>query len=372
MSKKGWIWLLVIIVIIAAIVLIKKPSKTEVAGDTIKIGFIGPLTGDAASLGTASRAAVELAASELNDKGGINGKKVEVVYEDGKCTAGPAVSAANKLINSDKVAAIVGGLCSSETSAFVNAAMAAKTPTVAYCSSAPTLTGAGKYFFRDYPSDAFQGKFAAEYLYNKLGARKVALMYHISDYGTGIKTVFAKRFTELGGQIVDEEGLPQEARDYKAEITKIKASNPDYVYTAMYPDGGTVFVNQLSQTAKGLKLFGSDGWGDTKFQKEVSGKADILISTAKTAAMDEFNAKMQAKNPGVQVPVCAPQAYDAFNVIAAAIGKAGTNPDKIISELHKIDFQGVSGKITFDEKGDLPTADYVVKRIENGGATEVK
>ena len=98
MSKKAWIWLLVVIVIVVAIVLIKKPATT-VEGDTIKIGFIGPLTGDAASLGTSARDAVELAAQELNDKGGINGKKVEVVYEDGKCTAGPAVSAANKLIN---------------------------------------------------------------------------------------------------------------------------------------------------------------------------------------------------------------------------------------------------------------------------------
>ena len=371
------IGIIVLVLVIWGIsALVTTSPKTAVSpttsGEPIKIGFIGPLTGDAASLGTVARAAVEVAADEINKANGIGGRNLEVIYEDGQCSPKAASNAGNKLINVDKVTAIVGGLCSSETATFAPVAMQSKTIVMSYCSSAPNLSSTGKYFFRDYPSDAYQGKFAAEYVYNTLGARNVALLFHISDWGTGIKDVFKSTFESLGGKIVAEEGTKSEARDYKTQLTKIKAAKPDYIYMPSYPEGATVAVKQARELGINTKMLGADAWSDLKFQKDVSGKGDILYIESATSMPDDFKAKILAKTGGDQVPLCAPQAYDATKILAQVMSKVGTDPDKIQDELRAIQYSGVSGSIDFDENGDVTVAKYVVKRIADGTATEVK
>lgn len=368
------IGIIVLVLIVWGIsALVSSPeSGAPASSEPIKIGFIGPLTGDASSLGTVARVAVELSAEEVNAAGGVNGSPLEVIYEDGQCNAKSGTNAANKLMNVDKVSAIIGGLCSSETAAFAPAAMENKTVVFSYCSSAPNLSNTGKYFFRSYPSDAYQGKFAAEYLYNTLGAKKVAILYHISDWGTGIKNVFASTFRGLGGEIIVEEGTPQDAREYKTQLSKIKAAKPDYIYMPTYPEGGIVAMKQLSELGIKIKVFGGDAWGDTKFQKEASGKGDILYTEVATPPNEEFNAKILAKTGGEQVPICSSHAYDNVKILAQAMSKAGTDPDALQDELRRISYNGVSGGISFDQNGDVTAANYVVKRIENGAATEVK
>ncbi len=363
----------VIVVVIVVIIILASTGGKK--GDTgpIKIGFIGPMTGDGVAMGQASRAAVEVAAEEINATGGINGREIEIIYEDGKCSPVPATNAAQKLINSDKVSAIVGGLCSSETAAFVKIAMEAKIPTVSYCSSAPNLTGSGKYFFRDYPSDAFQGKFAAEYLYSKLGTRKVAILYHISDWGNGLKTVFSDRFNELGGTIVAEEGTAQENREYKTQLAKIKAANPDYIYAPLYPEGGYVAVQQALQLGIKTKIFGGDAWADTKFITDVSKlNPDIIYAESVNGMTSEFEKKVLAKTGGVQVSICAPQAYDALGIIATAMKSVGTDPDKLADAIRATNMNGVAGPVQFDQNGDITSANYKIKSIANGVSTEVK
>ena len=173
--------------------------------DTIKLGVTIPLTGDLASFGTGEKDAMEIAAQEINSAGGINGKKLELVIEDTKCDAKEGISAANKLINIEKVSVIVGEVCSGSVLAMAPITEQSKTILFATAASSPKITNAGDYVFRDYPSDAYQGKFAAEYSYNKLGKRKVGLLYMQIDYGIGVKDAFKNRFKELGGQVVSEE-----------------------------------------------------------------------------------------------------------------------------------------------------------------------
>jgi branched-chain amino acid transport system substrate-binding protein len=366
----------VLIVVIVIIIILASTGGKKGETGPIKIGFIGPMTGDVTALGQASRAAVEVAAEEINAAGGINGRNIEMVYEDGRCSPVPATNAVQKLINSDKVSAVVGGLCSSETAAFVKIAMDAKVPVVAYCSSAPNLTGSGKYFFRDYPSDAYQGKYAAEYAYNVLGARKVAIIYHITDWGNGLKTVFGNRFKELGGTIVAEEGSAQDNREYKTQLAKIKATNPDYLYTPLYPEGGYVMVQQALQLGIKTKMLGGDGWADTKFIVDVSKlNPDILYTEIVTGGGNnpDFSRKVLAKTGGTQVPICAPQAYDALTIIADAIKKTGSvDADKLADAIRSTKHDGISGTIEFDQNGDMTSANYAVKRIANGVSTEVK
>ena len=348
-------------------------SPTSVLGSTYKVGFIGPLTGDASSIGTVNKAAVEVAVDEVNKAGGVNGKMLEVIYEDGQCDGKTANNAANKLVNVDKVVAILGGTCSGETSAFGPMAMQNKIIVMSPSSSAPPLSSLGKYFFRDYPSDAFQGKFGADYAYNTLGARKVAVVYHISDWGTGIKNVFEQEFKALGGQIVDEEGSPQTSKDYRTELTKVKGLNPDLIYMPTYPDGGTIALQQASQLGIKTKILGADAWDDPKLQKNVSGLGLYLLYTKPVSnPPDSFKQSISAKTGGNEIPVGTPNAYDNVKILAMAMSQVGTNPDALQQAIRQTKYDGVSGHIEFDQNGDLTTASYVVSKIENGSAMEVK
>jgi branched-chain amino acid transport system substrate-binding protein len=378
MTKTGKILVGVIVLVIIIWIVVANVGKGKSSGvvkqEPIKIGFVGPLTGDVAGLGTVSRAAVELAAEEINAADGIGGRQVQVIYEDTKCSPSPATSAVQKLINVDKVSAIIGGLCSSETSAFAPMAMQSKVVTVSYCSSAPALSSAGKYFFRTYPSDSYQGIFAADYAYNTMKARKVAIIYHVSDWGTGIKDVFVQEFEKLGGKVVDVEGTAQDVRDYRTQIAKIKSSGFDTLYLPVYSDGGTALIKQLADAkVPTSKILGPEVFNDPKFLTDTKGSADgITITASKISPSEDFKTKLLAKTGGKEVPICAPEAYDAFQAVAKGLLAGGTDGDKLQESIRALDFTGQSGQISFDEHGDLKTANYVISKISNGAIVEVK
>lgn len=349
-------------------------SKAVVQGstDTLKLGVIAPVTGDVASIGQAAQAAIKLSVDEVNRAGGVNGKPIEAIFEDGKCAASAAANAAQKFINVDKVNVILGGACSGETASFVKAAMTQKVPVFSYCSSAPTLTGSGPYFFRNYPSDSYAAIFAADYLYNTLGVKNVAVIYHVSDYGNALSARFDTEYKKLGGKISLMEGVSQGVKDYRTVISKIKNSGADYVYALMYSEGGAVFVNQSKQLGLNKKMLFSETAEDPKFVADVSGKADIQYYVAKSPSNAEFAAKMKTVAKVDTVPACSPQAYDAVKVIASVYSKTGNNPDAFATEMKKVSYDGVAGKTAFDENGDQAVAEFTVKKIENGKAVVIK
>ncbi|MBI2484739.1 ABC transporter substrate-binding protein [Candidatus Uhrbacteria bacterium] len=341
------------------------------ASEPITLGFIGPLTGDAASLGLASRAAVELAVEDVNQDGGVNGHRLEVIYEDGQCNPTAGTNAAAKLMNVDKVPLIIGGLCSSETSAFGPAAMQNKTVVLSYCSSAPSLSDLGKYFFRDYPSDLGQGKVAAEYAFEKLKAQNVAVLFHDTAWGTGLRDVFKGRFEELGGKIVSVDGAPQDSRDYRTVLTKIKNSAPDVIYFAGYPEGSIAALKQANELGITTQFLGGDAWDDPKLHTEVSGKGSYRYVVPVANFPEDFKSRLLGKTGGEQVPICAPQAYDAVKVATEVLKAVGTDPDKIEQAMRKVNYYGVSGQIAFDEKGDLTSGSYAIREVRGGSSVEV-
>ncbi len=369
-TKIIW-WVVGIVVVVGLIAW--GVSRNSGSNNVIKIGFIGPLTGDGASIGTVNKAAIQVAVTEVNAAGGINGKQIQMIYEDGQCNGQAAISAAQKLINIDGVKIIIGGLCSGETAAFGPMAMQDKTVVFSSCSSAPSLSSTGKYFFRDIPSDAFQGKYGADYAYQKLGARKATILYEVSDYGTGIKDAFTQEFQKLGGAIVDIEGLSQAATDYRTELSKIKGSNPDLIYVALHPDGDTIALNQAVQLGiKSTKFLGADAFDDPKFQKAVSGDGTFLYTVMATASFSQdLQQKIFAITGGTDIPECTGNAYDAVKILAMNIAKAGTDPNQLAAAIRATSYDGVSGHIAFDQNGDDTTAAYVVKQIQNGTAVQV-
>lgn len=339
----------------------------------ITIGFIGPLTGDAANIGQNAKAAVMLAADEVNAAGGVQGKPLDVIYEDGQCTGAAASNAAQKLMSVDGVPVILGGACSGETSAFAPAARQAGVVVFSYCSSAPALSHAG--IFRDYPSDAYQGSFGADYIYNKLGKRKAAVMYVKTDWGDGIRQVFESEFQKLGGKIVDEEGFDQNTTDLRTQLAKVKAANPDIVYFLSYTSEAIVGIKQASEIGLRAKFFGADGWDDPKIFSTAGKLADGDMYTVPAAAhLDEFKAKMKAATGSDSVQVCSPTAYDGLKILAQVMNKVGADPAAIRAELFRTQYAGgvSSDKISFDANGDLVGANYEVKESEGGAAAPVQ
>ncbi len=375
--------LAVIVILLAVYAVWNIVSHKSVSGDQatvatssddmlapIKIGSVGPLTGDTSSIGIPSSKAVELAINEVNAAGGINGRKVEFIPEDGKCSTATANNAGAKLISIDKVTAIIGGFCSGETSAFGPNAMQNKVVMISPISSAPALSKLGKYFFRDYPSDTFQGAYAANYMYNNLKVKKVAVVYSNSDWGVGIKDVFIDAFKKLGGQVVIEEGSATDLRDFRTILGKVKAANADYIYTPMYAEASLVFLKQLKEAGMNTKVFGGDAWSDTDFQNKVDGTIGAQYVEIKTGTSDSFTKKFNAAYPDLKIGVGTAQAYDATNILLNALKTVGTDPDKLADAIRATKYDGISGHIEFDQNGDMTEANYIVKKLLGKGKTE--
>lgn len=371
MSKTSKIiaWIVGIVVVVLIVISLSKGTTNN---GPIKIGFIGPLTGDASNIGQNAKAAVDVAVSEINAAGGIQGRQLQVVYEDGKCNGTDASSAANKLINIDKVPVIFGGACSGETSSFAKTAVQSNTVVFSYCSSAPALSKAG--IFRDYPSDNYQGSFAADYIYNTLGKKKIAILYVNTDWGTGIQGVFAAELNKLGGQVVLNEGFDQNTHDVRTLLAKVKAANPDAVYFLGYTNESIVALNQAKDVGLKTTWFGADAWDDSKIWTTVGSAGEgAMYSKVSSKPSDAFKSALAAKVGTNEIAACTPTAYDGLKVLAQVINKVGTDPTAIKSELHNTVYNGgiSSDKISFDQNGDLVGANYTIMKVANGVATPV-
>lgn len=348
---------------------------TTTTTEPIKIGFIGPLTGDAANIGQNARAAVEIAVSEVNAAGGISGRPLAVIYEDGQCSGTEAANAANKLINIDKVPVILGGACSGETSAFTGLAEQTKTTVLSYCSSAPSITTAGDFIFRDYPSDTFQGAFAAKYIKEVLKKSKVAVLYVKSDWGAGIKNVFVTEFKKLGGTVLVEEGYEQTARDLRTNLTKIKTAKPELVYFLGYTEASIPGLKQAAELKLNVPIFGGDAWDDSKIWTEAGAAGEgAMYSVVSANPSESFKTSMREKIGNDEIAVCTPTAFDGLKLLVGVLAKVGPDGTAIKNELYQTTYTGgiSSSEIRFDQNGDLIGANYLVKVVKNGKAEELK
>jgi branched-chain amino acid transport system substrate-binding protein len=366
-TTKIVIGIIVAIIVIAGIWYGVSKKQTSTTREPIKIGVILPLNGSVAYLGQNALAGIILGLNEINEKGGINGRKVEIVIEDDKCISNDGVNAVNKLINVDKVIGILGPICSSVGGAALPIAQNSGVPVVIVGASAPHLTKIGDYIFRIYPSDAFQGQVAADFIFNKLSKKKVAIVYVKNDWGEGIKEVFKTRFKELGGEAVYEDGVLQDQKDFKTEITKIKASGAEVLYLLVYPNVGIIFIKQMKEIGLNILVVGPTVFGEEVFTKsEIS--EGVFHTTPKINIPEDFKLKIKSL-PGfenLKISIAAPLGYDAAKVLFLAIEKAGLDKQKIKEALKTTSYQGISNPlIEFDENGDLKNPVFEVKIIKN-------
>ncbi|OGL83342.1 hypothetical protein A3B32_00660 [Candidatus Uhrbacteria bacterium RIFCSPLOWO2_01_FULL_53_9] len=372
MNNRNILWIVVAVIVVGGgLWLLSGDNKTVSEEGPIKIGVSSPLSGEAASYGESARAGALLAQKEINEAGGVNGRMIELVFEDDTCSPS-GVSAMQKLVNVDKVSAIIGPVCSPVAGAAIPIARSAEVPLILIGASAPGLAGGPDSIFSTYPSDAFQGKFAAEYLYSDLGARKVAVLYVNNEWGVGLRRVFVERFKELGGEILFDEGVAQDVKDVRTQVSKIKNTNPDIVYVPLFPAGGIAAIKQFKEAGVDVPLIGGDAFlGDEIVNSGVS--EGVMYTAAKVNNTDEFKAQVKALT-GVDANIIAPLAYDALKIYAGIMEKSGTDAAAVVKGLNDLTYtEGVSfPEISYDDNGDLEKAAYEVFVYKNGKAELVK
>ncbi len=360
-------WIVIIVLIIWGIIALEDNTSKETG--PIKIGVSLPLTGEAASYGEGGMGGLQLALKEINETRGADARKIELIIEDDQCdSTGSTVF--NKLVNVDKVVAIIGPLCSAAAGPAIPVAQNAGIPTIIWA-SAPNLTQTGDFIFRTYPSDSFQGIFSAEHIKNTLGKSKVAIVYVKNDWGQGLHDVFVKKFTELGGTIVFDEGVAQDTKDLKTIMSKVKAANPDLVYYPMYPAGAIAGLKQAKTIGLNVPFFSGDAF-DTN-EVLVPESEGVQYSIFKVNNPDEFTAKVKELTGGKTTNLMTPLTYDGLKILVSIIDKVGTDNKAIQAELAKLSYKGVSlPLIELGADRELKAADFVIKEIKGGKAVEVK
>ncbi len=342
-------------------------------GDYV-IGATLPLTGDAAQWGIPPSRGAELAVKQINEAGGVHGRKLKLVTEDTRCHPKDGVSAYRKLTQSVHPAAIVGGVCSSVTLAIAPLAERDGVVLVSPASTNPKISQAGRFIFRVIPSDDLRGQAFARYLHDQVGLKKVAILYVNNEGGVGNKESFSRTFTSLGGKVVAAEGYAQEATDLRAQLTKIKGLDCQAVVVVSYPKDTVLVMKQSREIGLGLPLyFQTEAVEDPSVLRDAGKAAEgavyILPAQASGDAVKRFK-EAYKKAYGKDPELFAAEAYDAVQLIAAAFrslpAKEKVTGDAVRRYLEGVKkYQGASGVITFDKNGDV-VKPMAIKKIQNG------
>src|SRR6188508_2625516 len=244
------------------------PGTAGPAGDTIKVGVYGDLTGQTSSFGQSTKNGVELAVEEINAAGGVMGKKIELVIEDDQGRPEQAKTVVQKLISQDKVQAVLGEVASTNSLAAAPVAQEAKIPMITPSSTNPKVTEVGDYISRVCFIDPFQGSVMAKFAANTLKAKTAAILGDVnSDYSKGLTQFFEEEFARLGGKVVAKEAYTQTDPDFKGQLTKIRNLNPDVIYVPGYYGQVGIIAKQARELDMKMPLLGGDGWDSPELWK---------------------------------------------------------------------------------------------------------
>lgn len=337
---------------------------------TIQIGFFGDLTGPTLNFGLSARNGVLMAADEINQAGGINGHQIDIVIEDDKGSPEQAVQVAGKLIDRDKVVAIIAAGASGNSLAAAPKAQSAHVPLIAPSSTTPAVTQAGDYIFRACFIDAFQGEVMAMFAANTLKAKKAAILLDFnSPYSRGLSDFFEFSFVKLDGQIVPKQSYRQGDADYRGQLSLIKAANPDVVYIPGYYGDVAIIAKQARQIGLNVPLLGADGW-DAPELWDLGGDAlnGSYISNHYSAddpseTIQKFVHAYRQRYGNLTPDAHAALAYDALRFLAEAIQKAGTTEGPKLRDALAAtkNFAGVTGIISMDRERNAVKPAVILK-----------
>jgi len=369
--RKLWIFISVVLIAIVGIILIATHTKKE--PEIIQIGAILPLTGGDAKLGESAKKGIELAVRQINDTEGLQKGKLVVLYQDSQGESTKAISAFRKLIISDKVPVVIGELASTVTLALSPIAEENHIILLSPTASSPKISDAGDYVFRICASDIFEASFMAEFAYNELKYSNIAILYINNDYGVGLKESFQKHFSGLGGSVLAVEAFEQGATDFKTQLVKIKSKNVQAIYMPGYAAEMGIILRQSKELGTNIQFLSSIAMEDPQVIEIAKDAANGVIYTAygydpkrELPVIQEFVKAFRIAY-GEEPDIYAALSYDAVKVIAFALEKAREAvSNEIKNQLYIIkDYPGVTGNITFDDKGDV-TKSITIKVIKNG------
>ena len=369
--KRTLLALLLITTLFAGLACERRGSGTNASDGTgeIIVGYYGDLTGRTASFGQSTKNGVEMAVDEINKAGGIMGRQVRVIIEDDQGEPNKAATVVSKLVNQDKVHAVLGEVASSNSLAAAPKAQEAGIPMISPSSTNPNVTQVGDYIFRVCFIDPFQGDVMARFAANNLKAKKAAILYDFNaDYSRGLREFFTRSFTKLGGQIVAEQSYTQGDRDFSGQLTQIRAAAPDVIYVPGYYGEVGVIANQSRQLGITAPLLGGDGW-DAEQLWQLGGAAlnGNYISNHYSVddpspAIQKFVADYQSRYKA-KPDALAALGYDSMKVLADAITRAGgTDGAKLRDAIAQTkNFAGVTGSITIDKDRNAVKPAVVLK-----------
>lgn len=332
----------------------------------IDIGAILPLTGDGAKYGEEARNGMDLA---LDGSSTVN---VRVIYEDDQGTSAGAISAFNKLADINKVRVILGPMYSSTALAVAPLAARKRVVLLSPSASSPALTTAGDHFFRNWPSDVFEGGEMARYARKKLGIRRAAVLALNLDYGVGLTDVFRKDFEIGGGTITTVEFYDQGATDFRTQLAKIAATKPEVIYLPGYYAEIGLALRQARELGVRSRFLSSVGVDNPKLLEIAGNAAEGLIFArpyydpeSSDPVVKNFVARF-TKKFGKRPGVFAAHAYDATHILQMTLERYGSSEEAIKRGLYATKaFPGVTGLTTFDSNGDV-IKPILIMKVENG------
>jgi branched-chain amino acid transport system substrate-binding protein len=343
------------------------------AATTVKIGEVDPLTGGVSQFGIGCHQGFVLAFDEINHGGGILGQKLELVTEDNQSKPGQSSTAVRKLITQDKVVAILGDATSSATLEAAPIAQDDKIPMITPTATNPRITEVGDFIFRVCFLDEFQGRVLAKFTREKLNAGKVFTLIDVKqDYSVDLAKFFKDEFSKQGGKIVGEQSYSTGDTDFRAQLTSIRAAQPDVVCVPGYYQEVALIVKQGRQIGLNMPFVGCDGWADQALLA-IGGKAiDGCYFTNHFSPDDPapmvkgFVARYQEKY-GAPPDTFAALGYDAARLLADAIKRAGTSDFKALRDAlaETAGFEGVTGQISFDANRNASKPGLIV-RVKGG------
>jgi branched-chain amino acid transport system substrate-binding protein len=355
--------------LVAAGLLAAVPAMAQ---DTIKIGLIQPMTGSVAYNGLADVNGSKLAVEQRNKQGGVLGKKIELVIEDGQCQPATSVNALEKLVQKDKVVAVSGAFCSSATAAIMPVAEKYRTPLITGVSSKADLTEKGlKYFFRAAETDALLAEAFSRIIADQLKLKTVAYVGVNDDWGRGGVDAFSKNLSALGAKTVMTEYFDHGATDFYTLLAKLRTAKPDGVFVAAETQDGSILVKQLKEMGIQAKVFGVGSWATPDFIGLTGDASDGIyaavpyvsaLSTQRNQAFVKDYTAAYKQPPGKYSAA----GFNATNILMDAIARANsTDADKIRDALQKTDYTGPNGSFRFTPKGQAYGFDVMLVQIQN-------
>lgn len=378
--KKLVALLLTLVLIASMLVGCSNESSGGSEDDPIRIGFIGPLTGDSQPWGEAQLNEIKLCVENLNSSGGVLGRQVELYYYDNRADNIESANAAKRLIQEDKVCAILGPNASGAAIAMASVCDENKVPMIATNATNPSVTvdDAGNvrpYVFRVCLIDDQYGSIVANYAYSEMNLRNIAVLYEVgSDYSLGLKDAFTAAFEDLGGTITTIEGYKTDDVDFRAQLSTIKDTDSDAIFLPALYKQIALATNQARELGEDAIFLGTDSWfnGDVLELSAASVEGSVF-----TAAMDTENEALDgikeeyrnAYNEEIDaMGTTGYYGYDAFMVLMAAIEKAGSaDPDAIRDALEGLSgVAGCVGEVSLNAETHNTSRTVAIMTVENG------